>query len=107
MVAVVALDECDGLREDCDVALQDTFYILLGGECAALYTLEIWIYDRLALHAISDVEGAIAVFLAVVELVVVYVRLAHLLSVFFNIWFVSVRGLPAQTIIPSVLMITA
>ena len=46
VVRVDALDEGDGLREDGDVALEDTFYHLSHGEFPAACTLEIWVHDR-------------------------------------------------------------
>ena len=64
-------------------------------------------YIVLLLNAIGDIQCAIAVLLAMMELVVVYIRHAHLLSVFFNISLVSVSGLPAQIITPLGLIITA
>jgi hypothetical protein len=61
MVGVNALDECDSLRKDGDIALEDAFHHLAYGEFTTMHTvaLQVGIDDRGLLNATVDLQTCI------------------------------------------------
>ena len=71
-----ALDQCDRLCEDRDVALADAFDVVVGGERMTFAALEIRIYDRRLHDAFVDFQRAVVMLFAVDIFVVFHIGMA-------------------------------